>query len=106
MDGIARFVGPIDRGTLELSSTTASTVWMSFDVLQRLAVDDVVVTFKGLEEQEVDNVVEARWWNPARASWSGISLSNLDVQSVAQVAADAVQIGPSGRQRLGRPSPR
>lgn len=82
-----QLVGPIDRGTHIFSFNGVD--YVSDSTFFAVAVDDVVVTFEGLEEGEVDNILEARWWNPTDLA-DGISLSNLNLPAIAHLAANAV----------------
>lgn len=55
-----------------------------------MRVDDVTVTFDGLEEGEIGNIVDAQWWAPDGLAL-GVTLSNLDLPAIARAAVSALQ---------------
>lgn len=93
----AQLGAPVHRGTHEFSFDGVDHV--SDSTFFALRVDDVTVHFDGLEEGEVGNVVDSRWWNPAALS-SGLSLSSLDLPVIAATAVASV------RPRSGGPGDR
>ena len=82
-----QLVGPIHRGTHTFSFNGLE--YVNDSTFFAVAVDDVTVCFDGLEAGEVGNIREARWWNPSDLT-NGISLSNLQLPLIAQLAARAI----------------
>ena len=82
-----QLVGPVHRGTHTFSFDGLD--YINDSTFFAVAIDDVVVTFEGLGDGEVDTIFEARWWKPTDLV-DGVPLSNLTLPAVAQLAADAV----------------
>ena len=84
----SQLVGPFHRGAHAFSY--AGVDYVSDSTFFAVAVDDVVITFDGLEEGEIGNIVDARWWAPDELA-SGMSLSSLDLPVIARAAVAALQ---------------
>ena len=81
-----QLIGPIHRGTHTFSFDGRD--YVSDSTFFALAINDVVVTFEGLEDGEVGNIFNANWWHPTDLL-NDVSLSNSGLP-IAQLAADAV----------------
>ncbi len=94
----SQLVGPVHRGTHTFSFDGVD--YVSDSTFFAVRVDDVTVHFDGLEEAEVGNVVDARWWNPTELA-GGLSLSNLNLPVIADAAVAALQpkLGEADRPR-------
>ena len=84
----SQLVGPFHRGTHAFSF--AGVDYLSDSTFFAVAVDDVTVTFDGLEEAEVGAILDARWWAPDDLV-SGMSLSSLDLAAIARAAVAALR---------------
>ena len=78
-------VGPYHRGFHEFS-------WNGWDIANdshffAVRVDDVSVSFDGLEPMEVGNVLDSGWWSPDAMP---DQLSNAELPAVARLAVEAV----------------
>lgn len=78
-------VGPYHHGFHEFS-------WNGWDIANdshffAIRVDDVSVSFDGLEPLEVGNVFDSGWWAPRRMP---AELSHPDLPEVARLAVEAV----------------
>jgi 8-oxo-dGTP pyrophosphatase MutT (NUDIX family) len=78
-------VGPYHRGFHEFS-------WNGWDIANdshffAVRVDDVSVSFDGLEPMEVGNVLDSGWWSPDEMP---DRLSNAELPKVARLAVEAV----------------
>lgn len=82
-----QLIGPIHRGTHTFSFDGRD--YVSDSTFFALAINDVVVTFEGLEDGEVGNIFNANWWQPTDLL-NGVPLSNSGLPAIAQLAADAV----------------
>lgn len=85
--GTSQLVGPFHQGTHAFSYEGVD--YLSDSTFFAVAVDDVVVTFDGLEEGEIGNIFEARWWAPDQLG-SDMSLSSLDLGAIARAAVAAL----------------
>lgn len=85
----SQLVGPFHRGTHTFSFDGVD--YVSDSTFFAVGVDDVTITFDGLEEGEIGNVLDARWWAPEELS-SGMSLSRLDLPDIAGAAVAALQL--------------
>jgi 8-oxo-dGTP pyrophosphatase MutT (NUDIX family) len=86
---VSQLVGPFHRAIHAFSY--AGVDYLSDSTFFAVAVDDVTVTFAGLEAEEVDNILEARWWRPADLV-DGMTSSDLDLPAVARAAVAAIRI--------------
>lgn len=85
---VSELVGPFHQASHAFSY--AGRDYVSDSTFFAVAVDDVTTTFAGLEADEVDNILEARWWYPADLV-SGMTSSDLDLPAVARAAVAAVR---------------
>lgn len=84
----AQLVGPFHRAAHAFSYDGLD--YTSDSTFFAVAVDDVQITFAGLEEGEIGNILEAKWWAPADLV-DGMTSSSLDLPAVARAAVDAVR---------------
>lgn len=98
-----QLIGPIHRGTHAFSFDGHD--YVSDSTFFAASVQEVAVTFDGMEEGEVENIFEARWWAPTDLA-EGISLSNLSLPAIARLAVDAVNPASSGSVRRSAQRPR
>lgn len=84
----SQLVGPLHRGTHRFSF--AGVDYISDSTFYAVGVDDVTVTFDGLEEGEIGNIVDAQWWAPDGLALD-VTLSNLDLPAIARAAVSALQ---------------
>lgn len=85
-----QLVGPFHRVAHRFSY--AGVAYISDSTFFAVLVDDVTVTFAGLDDDEVGNIIEARWWAPADLV-DGMTSSDLDLPTIAQAAVSAVGRG-------------
>ena len=97
----SELVGPVHRGSHAFSFDGVDH--LSDATFFAVRVDDVTVHVDGLEEAEVGNVVDARWWKPADLA-SGLSLSDLDLPAIADAAVAAALRPGGGAEAPGRSS--
>jgi 8-oxo-dGTP pyrophosphatase MutT (NUDIX family) len=83
----SQLVGPIHRGSHAFSY--GGIDYLSDSTFFAVAVDDVVVSFDGLEQDEIGNVLDAKWWSPAELS-AAVTGSDLDLRSIADAAVAAL----------------
>lgn len=83
----SQLVGPFHRGTHTFSF--AGVDYVSDSTFFAVRVDDVIVTFDGLEDCEIGNIFDARWWAPDDLA-TGASLSNLDLPAISRAAVAAL----------------
>jgi len=81
-------MGPIHRGSHAFSY--GGVDYISDSTFFAVEVDDVVVTFDGLEQDEIGNVLDAKWWAPAELS-ADVTRSDLDLRSLADAAVAALR---------------
>lgn len=83
-----QLVGPFHR--VNHSFSYAGVDYVSDSSFFALAVEDVTVTFAGLEDEEVDNIIESRWWTLGDLV-DGMTSSDLDLPTIARAAVAAVR---------------
>lgn len=85
----AQLVGPFHQVTHAFSY--AGVDYLSDSAFFAVAIEDVAtITFDGLEVDEVDNILEARWWTPADLVL-GMTSSDLNLPAIARQAVAAVR---------------
>jgi 8-oxo-dGTP pyrophosphatase MutT (NUDIX family) len=84
----SQLIGPIHRGSHAFSY--GGSDYVSDSTFFAVGVDDVVVTFDGLEQDEIGNVLDAKWWAPTELS-ADVTRSDLDLRSIADVAVAALK---------------
>ena len=93
----SQLVGPFHR--VDHSFSYAGVDYVSDSSFFAVAVDgDVTITFAGLDEAEVDGLLEARWWDPDELV-PGMTSSDLDLPFVVRAAVTALR--ESGPARTG-----
>lgn len=86
--GGAQLVGPFHRAAHTFSYDGLD--YTSDSTFFAVPVEDVTVAFAGLEEGEVGNILEARWWDPADLV-EGMTSSSLDLPAIARTAVAALR---------------
>lgn len=87
----SQLVGPFHQGTHAFSFAGVDHV--SDSTFFAVGVDDVTITFEGLEEVEIGVILDARWWAPDDLL-GGMSLSSLDLPTIARAAVAALTAPP------------
>lgn len=87
----AALVGPIHRGVHPFSWDGVD--YVSHSTFFAMPLDaDVEVHFGGLEDAEVGNILQARWWTPEDLRADGTAAS-ADMPDIMTTAIDAIRSG-------------
>lgn len=84
----SQLVGPFLRASHAFSY--AGRDYVSDSTFFAVSVGGVTTTLAGLDSEEVGNILEARWWDPADLV-PGMTSSDLDLPTVARAAVAAIR---------------